>query len=93
MTSESKRPYGRTLAAHTGWDVVLSFPAVGQESGRGSVLMCTHPQLPGWQVGHARRGWQLASEDGTRIRFPFLWQAIEEGNRMITAGGLGTITP
>lgn len=83
MTTKSKHVNGRKLAEQTGWDVVLSYPAVGQESSRGSVLMCTHPQLPGWQVGHAKRGWQLAHPDGTRLRYAYLWQAIEGGNRMI----------
>lgn len=85
---------GRTLAGRTGWDVVLQFPAVGQESSRGSVLLCTHPQLPGWAAGHKGRGWALAHEESkTVIRFAALWQAIEEGNRMIAAGGIGEVTP
>ena len=84
---------GRTLAWATGWDVVLQFPAVGQERSRGSVLMCTHPKLPGWAAGHKGRGWALAhAESKTVIRFAYLWQAIEEGNRMISAGGMGEVT-
>lgn len=89
----SRHASGRWLAEKTGWDVVVLFPAVGQERHRGSAALCTHPKLPGWEVIRARRGWQLASTDGTRIRLPSLWQAIEEGNRMIAAGGLGEVAP
>lgn len=79
---------GRTLAARTGWDVLLVFPAVGQERHRGSVMLCTHPKLPGWQVGRHGRQWVLANPlTETIIRFAYLWQAIEAGNRIIATGG------
>lgn len=85
---------GRTLAGRTGWDVVLQYPAVGQEGGRGSVMLCTHPKLPGWVVGHKGRGWALArAESGMIVRFAALWQAIETGNRMIADGGMGEVAP
>ena len=85
---------GRALAERTGWDVLVVFPGTGQEGGRGRVAVCTHPKLPGWAAGHRKRGWALAhAESETLIRFAALWQAIEAGNRLIAAGGLGEVKP
>ena len=97
MTAQASTKHhenGRHLAERTDWDVLLQFPAVGQERSRGSVLMCTHPKLPGWAAGHKGRGWALAhAESKTVIRFAALWQAIEAGNRMIATGEAGEFAP
>lgn len=87
-----KRHNGRTLAKKTGWDLILIYPAVGQERHRGSVSLATHPKLPGWLLGHRGRKWALAAPDGITIRTEYLWQAIESGNRVIASGGIGDVT-
>lgn len=83
------KPNGVTIAKQTGWDILFTFEPRRDGLARGKVALCTHPKLPGWEIGPFRRrgNWLIDGPPGSiSTEYKSLRLAIETANAFIARG-------